>query len=175
MSHPPRPSILIILLVAALAGCSRNDHGGERPVDPASRSGNAVAGNEAVADKVRTAARALAQPGASVDFVAAELAGVVKARTASQTLIHYDGYRVIMTTPTDRVSRITFELADARPTMQQLSERLGSPKEIGRGYLYELQVEVTGSTIRILAEPASKPATESSLARRIIVEGAPTR
>lgn len=171
MSHLPRPTLALMLILAALAGCSRD----ERSTDQASGGGRAISGNDAVAEKVGAAVRALAQPRPSVDFVAAELAGVITARTASQTLMHYDGYRAIMTTPADSVTRITFELAQAKPTMSQLTKLFGAPKEIARGYLYEHHVEATGATIRILAEPVSKPATDASLARRIIIEGAPTR
>ena len=96
------------------------------------------------------------------------------ARTNSQALMHYDGYRVTFTTPGDRVTRITFELIEAKPTMEQLTKVFGKPEEVGRGMLYD-HSEVTGATIRILAEPMSKPATETSLVRRILLEGAQLR
>lgn len=171
MPNPPRLTLVLMLILVTLSACSRDEH----PAGRAPDGEKAIAGNEAVADKVRAAVRALAQPQPSVDFVAAELAGVVTARTTSQTLMHYDGYRIVMTTPANSVTRITFELAEARPTMQQLTDLFGTPEEIRRGYLYESNVQTTGATIRILAEPASKPATEASLVRRVVVEGAPTR
>ena len=89
--------------------------------------------------------------------------------------MHYEGYRVTMTMARSRVTRVTFDLAEAKPSMRQLTDLFGKPKEVGRGYLYEYRTEATGAKIRILAEPVSKPATESSLARRILVEGANTR
>ncbi len=154
----------------ALTACSR---GGSHSNGQASTetANVASAGNAGVAAKVRIAARALAEPEPSVDYVAAELKGVIKARTSSQALMHYDGYRVTFTTPGDRVTRIKFDLVEARPTMGQLTQIFGRPEAVGRGMLYRYRSEVTGATIRILAEPATKPATDASLARRILIEG----
>jgi hypothetical protein len=59
--------------------------------------------------------------------------------------------------------------------MDQLTKVFGKPEEVGRGMLYSYYAEATGSTIRILAEPVSKPATETSLVRRILIEGANLR
>lgn len=101
--------------------------------------------------------------------------GVIKARTNSQALIHYDGYRATLTTPGNRVTLITFDFVEAKPTMAQITKVFGTPKSVGRGMLYEHHAAATGSTIRILAEPVAKPATETSLVRRILVEGAPIR
>ena len=164
---------LIVWLASSLipvAACSR---GGGNSAGESGRetAGIAPSGNAAVAAKVRTAARALAEPEPSVNYVAAELQGVVKARTSSQALMYYDGYRVTFTTPGDRVTAIKFDLVEARPTMGQLAEIFGKPEEVGRGMLYRFRSQVTGATIRILAEPVSKPATETSLARRILIEG----
>ena len=39
----------------------------------------------------------MANPDRNIDYVAAEMEGVIKARTKSQALIHYDGYRVNLT------------------------------------------------------------------------------
>lgn len=154
----------------ALTACSRG--GGNSNGEVSTETANATsAGNAAVAAKVRVAARALAEPEPSVDYVAAELKGVVKARTSSQALMYYDGYRVTFTTPGNRVTTIKFDLVEARPTMGQLTAIFGTPEEVGRGMLYRYRSEVTGATIRILAEPAAKPATETSLARRILIEG----
>jgi hypothetical protein len=69
-----------------------------------------VRGNDAAVSGVRAAARALAEPEPSVDYVAAQMEGVIEARTNSQALMHYDGYRVTLTTPGDNVTRIVFEL-----------------------------------------------------------------
>lgn len=157
----------LVLSLFVLAGCSR-DGGTER----GDFGGQAARGNDAAISAVRAAARALAEPEPSVNYVAAEMEGVIKARTNSQALMHYDGYRVTLTTPGDRVTRIVFELTEARPRMDQLTKVFGTPEEVGRGMLYSYYAEATGSTIRILAEPVSKPATETSLVRRILIEGA---
>jgi hypothetical protein len=117
----------------------------------------------------------LAQPQATVDYVAAEMEGVIMARTKSQALMHYDGYRVTLTTPGERVTRITFQLVEAKPTIEQLTGLFGEPREVRKGMLYEHHSVATGSTIVILAEPVSMPADEGSLVRRIIIEGARTR
>jgi hypothetical protein len=117
----------------------------------------------------------LAQPQATVDYVAAEMEGVIMARTKSQALMHYDGYRVTLTTPGERVTRITFQLVEAKPTIEQLTGLFGEPREVRKGMLYEHVSVATGSTIVILAEPVSMPADEGSLVRRIIIEGARTR
>ena len=37
--------------------------------------------------------------------------------------------------------------------------------------MYEYYAEATGATIQILAEPVSLPATETSLVKRILIEG----
>jgi hypothetical protein len=117
----------------------------------------------------------LAQPQASVDYVADEMEGVIKARTKSQALMHYDGYRVTLTTPGDRVTQITFQLVEAKPTIKQLTDVFGEPEESPKGMLYEYESVATGSMIVILAEPVSMPADEDSLVRRIVIEGARTR
>jgi hypothetical protein len=163
----------ILCLAASLIALTACSRGGSHSDGQASTetSGAASAGNAGIAAKVRVAARALAEPEPSIDYVAAELKGVVKARTSSQALMYYDGYRVTLTTPGDRVTSIKFDLVEARPTMEQLTQIFGRPEEIGRGMLYRYRSEATGATIRILAEPATKPATDTSLARRILIEG----
>ena len=157
----------LALSLLAFAGCSRDGGGNED-----GQSGQAARGNDAAISAVQAAARALAEPEPSVDYVAAQMAGVIKARTNSQALMHYDGYRVTLTTPGDRVTRIVFELSDARPSMEQLTKVFGKPEEVGRGMLYSYYAAATGATIRILAEPVSKPAIDTSLVRRILIEGA---
>jgi hypothetical protein len=149
-----------------VAGCSRK--GGDAGEGA---SGAAARGNDASLAKVQAAARALADPDPSVDAVAARMEGVIKARTNSQAVMHYDGYHVTLTTPGDRVTRIVFDLTTARPTMDQLTDIYGTPETIGRGMLYHYTAGATGATIGILAEPVDKPATETSLVRRILIEG----
>lgn len=162
---------LAMAIAIGLVGCSRSSDEAKRD-GPNARASQA---NDAAVDNVRAAARALAEPNASVDYVAAELRGAIKARTSSQALIHYDGYRVTLTTPSDRVTRITFDLVDARPSVKQLTQVFGTPEEVGRGAMYTYYAAATGATIRILAETTTRPATETSLIRRIVIEGASTR
>jgi hypothetical protein len=157
---------LLILTLTVAAGCSRSENSGSETTE-----GQAAQGDDAALSAVRAAARALAEPEPSVNYVAAQMKGVIKARTKSQALMHYEGYRVTLTTPGDRVTRIVFDLVEAKPTMGQLTELFGKPEEVGRGMLYRVYTEATGSTIRVLAEPTSKPATEASLVRRILIEG----
>ncbi len=169
MTHLRFTSWLVLSLIVAI-GCSRTEGGGsDEPAQQVAR------GDDAALSTVRAGARALAEPEPSVDYVAARMEGVIKARTNSQALMHYDGYRVTLTTPGDRVTRIVFELSDARPTVQQLTDIFGEPEPVGRGMLYHYYTEATGATIRVLAETVSRPATETSLVRRILLEGAKVR
>jgi hypothetical protein len=162
---------LLLSGLCASAACSRS----EAPEDEQASAFTATQGDDAAIGKVLAAARALAQPQATVDFVASEMEGVIMARTKSQALMHYDGYRVTLTTPADRVTRITFELVEAKPTMAQLTEAFGTPQQARKGMLYEHHSAATGSTLLILAEPVSMPAGEGTLVRRIVVEGARAR
>ena len=173
MLKHPSLALLLISGLCASAACSRSESPGN-VVDgePGSASGE---GDDASISKVRAGARALAQPGASVDYVADEMEGAIKARTKSQALMQYDGYRVTLTTPGDRVTTITFQLIEAKPTVKQLTDELGEPEEARKGLLYTYESAATGSTILILAEPVSMPANEDSLVRRIVIEGARTR
>lgn len=167
-----RLACLLLSGLCASAACSRS----EAPEGEDEGSAFATTkGDDAAISKVRAAAHALAQPQATVDFVASEMEGVIMARTKSQALMHYDGYRVTLTTPTDRVTRITFDLVEAKPTIAQLTEAFGTPQQARKGMLYEHQSAATGSTLLILAEPVSMPAGEGTLVRRIVVEGARTR
>ena len=97
------------------------------------------------------------------------------ARTNSQALMHYDGYRVTLTTPGDRVTQIKFDLIEAKPTISQLTELFGEPEAVRKGMLYRHDSVVTGAAIAILALPVAMPADEGSLVRRILIEGARTR
>jgi hypothetical protein len=171
-----RPSLRLSWLFAVLAcaaACSRSGAGG--PGDDGDSAGPIVVGNDAAIERVREAARALAEPGPTVDFVAAKMEGAIKARTKSQALILYDGYRATLTTPADQVTRITFDLTEAKPTIRQLSAVFGKPEQVPKGMLYRYEAHITGATILILAEPVSLPAEEGSLVHRILIEGARTR
>jgi hypothetical protein len=165
--------LLLVSILCASTACSRS----EAPEDVvAGKSAGATAkGDDAALGHVRAGARALAQPGAAVDYVAAEMEGVIMARTKSQSVMHYDGYRVTMTNPGDRVTQIKFDLIEAKPTIQQMSDAFGEAREVRKGMLYQHESATTGSTIVILAEPVSMPANDGSLVRRIIIEGARTR
>jgi hypothetical protein len=169
----PRLALLLVLSLCATASCSRSDEP-EHAADDL-WTGMRAKGNDASIREVRAAAHALAQPQPSVDYVAAEMEGVIKARTKSHALMHYDGYRATLTTPADRVTQITFQLIEAKPSVGQLTEAFGEPREVRKGMLYEYESAATGSTILILAEPVSMPADEGSLVSRIIIEGKRTR
>jgi len=167
----PRLVVLLVLSLLTATACSR---GSKSETDGNSEQAG-VRGNTAAINTVRAAAHAMAQPEPRVDFVAAAMEGAITARTRSKALIHYDGYRATLTTPTDRVTQVTFELIDAKPTIRQLTAELGEPEPNPKGMLYTYEYSPTGATIRVLAEPVSMPAEEDSLVRRIVIEGARTR
>ena len=168
-----RLALLLISSLCASTACSRSEAPEGSADDDLARS--AARGDEASISQVRAGAHAMAQPEPTVDYVAAEMEGVIMARTKSQALMHYDGYRVTLTTPADRVTRITFQLIEAKPSVKQLTDVFGQPQEVRKGMLYEYEYEPTGATILILAEPVSMPADATSLVRRIVIEGARTR
>jgi hypothetical protein len=165
--------ISLVCCLCALAGCSRSE-APEQAADGESSRATAEANDSSLAD-LNAGVRALARPEATVDYVAAEMEGTIMARTKSQALMHYDGYRVTLTTPGDRVTQIKFDLVEAKPSIKQLTELFGEPEEGRKGMLYEYESVVTGSTIVILAVPVSMPAAEGTLVRQIIVEGARKR
>jgi pectin methylesterase-like acyl-CoA thioesterase len=167
----PRLVVLLVLSLLAATACSR----GPRPERDGESGKAGVRGNAAAINTVRAAAHAMAQPQPTVDFVAAAMEGAIKARTKSQALIQYDGYRATLTTPSDRVTQVTFQLIEAKPTILQLTAELGEPEPNPKGMLYTYEYSPTGATIRVLAEPVSMPAEEDSLVRRIVIEGARTR
>ena len=114
LKHP-----LVLLLACALCvltACSR-DEAREQGADDESAGANAE-GDDSALRHVRAGTRALTQPGGAVDYIAAEMEGVIMARTKSQALMHYDGYRVTLTTPGDRVTQIKFDLIEAKPTIK---------------------------------------------------------
>lgn len=171
MSKHPLAFLLISSLVL-WAACSRE----KAPEQGGDGAGFAIArGSDAALDHVRAGTRALTRPEASVDYVAAEMEGTIMARTKSQALMHYDGYRVTLTTPGDRVTQIKFDLVEAKPTIKQLTEMFGPPEEARKGVLYRHDSVVTGAAIVILAIPVSMPADEGSLVRQLLIEGARTR
>lgn len=169
----PRLASLFLSFLFATSACSRN-------ADPeaVSQQESEAAGHEgsvAAIPTVRAAVRAMSQPGATVDSVAAEMQGVVKARTSSQALLHFDGYRATFTTPGDRVTQVKFQLIEAKPSIRQMNEEFGTAREVPKGLLYEHESGSTGAKLVVLAEPVTKPADESTLVGRIIVTSARTR
>jgi len=169
----PRLVVLLVLSLSVATACSRGP--GSDAVSKSEDGTAGVRGSAAAINTVRAAARALAQPEPTVDFVAAAMEGAIKARTNSQALIQYEGYRATLTTPTDRVTQVTFQLVEARPTIRQLTAELGEPEPNPKGMLYTYEYAPTGATIRILAEPVSMPSKEDSLVRRIAIEGSRVR
>mgnify|MGYP001817481271 CR=1 FL=1 len=160
----------LLVIACAIAACTRGDSLQDMAEQEFERS--APSGNDAALGRVRAAARSMANPDRNIDYVAAEMEGVIKARTKSQALIHYDGYRVTFITPRDQVTQVTFDLVEARPSLRQMTDAFGRPSEVAKGMLYEQSFSSTGARIHILAEPATMPAEESGLVRRIIVRRA---
>ena len=171
LKYPRLASSLFI--VCAMAACTRADSLEEIAERQSERSG--PGGNDAALSKVHDAVRAMAQPDRNLNYVAAEMEGVVKERTSSQAAIDYEGYRVTFVTPGDQVTQANFDLVEARPSMRQMTEAFGPPSEVAKGMLYEQSSASTGVTMQILAEPVAMPAEESSLVRRIIVRRARNR
>lgn len=173
MLKHPIFALSLVLCFCAAAACSR-DKGAERTTDDGSEKTGAR-GDDAAIETIQAAARALAEPNPTVDYVAAEMEGVIKARTKSQALIHYDGYHATLTTPGDRVTVIKFDLTDAKPSVAQLSDEFGEMKDHRRGVSFDYEVASTGARIVILAEPVELPADVESLVRRVTIQGARTR
>lgn len=171
LKYPVLASLFLSVLCAA-AACT-----GERPPEAGGHESTQASsqGSDTAIPRVRAAVRAMSQPDPTVDSVAAEMEGVIKARTGSQALIHYDGYRATFTTPGDRVTQVRFQLIEAKPSLRQLNEEFGTPSEISKGMLYKYESGSTGARLVIVAEPVSKPADEDTLVNRILVQGAPTR
>jgi hypothetical protein len=153
-----------------MAACSRGDSLEDIAEQEFERSG--PSGNDAALGRVRAAVRAMANPDRNIDYVAAEMEGAIKARTKSQALIYYDGYRVTFLTRRDQVTQVTFDLIEAKPSLRQMTDAFGRPSEVTKGMLYEQTISSTGARIHILAEPASMPAEDNGLVRRIIVRRA---
>ena len=166
----PRLASSLFVIVCAMAACTRGDSLEDIAEQQAERSG--PSGNDAALDRVRAAVRAMANPDRNIDYVAAEMEGVIKARTKSQALIYYEGYRVTFVTPGDQVTQVNFDLIEAKPSMRQMTAAFGPPSEVAKGMLYEQSSRSTGARIHILAEPVSMPAEENSLVRRIVVRRA---
>jgi len=166
----PRLIVLVLSIVCTSEACTRGDSledlGDQRS------SGTSEDGNDAALAKVSAAVRAISQPEPTVDQVAAAMEGAIKVRTKSQALIYYDGYRVIFVTPRDRVTQVTFQLVEAKPSMRQLSDVFGTPIVTDTGVIFEHSSSSTGARLHILAEPVSMPPDDRTLVQRIVVRGA---
>jgi hypothetical protein len=166
----PRLASSLLVIVCAAAACTRGDSLEDIAEQQAERSG--PGGDDAALDRVRAAVRAMANADRNIDYVAAEMEGVIKARTKSQALIYYDGYRVTYITPGNQVTQVNFDLVEAKPSLRQMTDAFGPPSEVAKGMLYEESSRSTGARVHILAEPVSMPAEENGLVRRIIVRRA---
>ena len=166
----PRLASSLLVIVCVTAACTGGDSLQDIAEQQSERSGPGA--SDAALDRVRAAVRAMANPNRDFNYVAAEMEGVIKARTKSQALIYYDGYRVTFVTPGDQVTQVNFDLVEAKPSLRQMTDAFGPPSEVAKGMLYEESSRSTGARVHILAEPVSMPAEENGLVRRIIVRRA---
>lgn len=170
----PRLFSLILFVTCVSTACTRDDS--SMVLIESGESGQTQSeGSSAALDTINNAVRALSKPGAKVDYVAAEMKGVIKVRKKTQALMHYDGYRATLVTPGYQVSRIMFDFVEAKPTVRQLNEMFGTPESVRRGMLYEHTSNTSSVKLAILAEAAAMPANENSLVRRIVIEPVRTR
>lgn len=163
-------STLVFLITLSALACSKEPTAEQREA-----AATAAKGSDAALPTIERAIRIWRQERPTVDLVAADLGGTIMARTTTQALMHYDGYRVILTTPGEVVTRITFQFDDAKPSIGQLTELLGKPEEVRKGMLYVDENITTGQKINVLAEPVTMPAEDATLVRGVIIEGARTR
>lgn len=163
-------SALFLLITLSIVACSKK----EAAEQQASASVPAR-GSKAALPSIQRAVRVWSRERPTVDLVAAELEGVIMARTTSQALMHYQGYRIILTTPGEVVTRIVFQFDDTKPSISQLTELFGKPEEVRKGMLYTHENVTTGQRINILAEPVTIPAEDVTLVKGLIIEGARTR
>lgn len=174
MPNYPRLVSLIVWIACSSAACTERDST-EQLVESDESPRSSSEGSDAALDTVRAAIRAFAQPGATVDYVAAQMKGVIKVRKKSLALMHYEGYRASLATVGDRVIRIDFDFVEAKPSVGRLNEMFGTPREVRRGMLYKHTSSVNDAKLSILAETTEKPAAEDSLVRRLVIEGARAR
>lgn len=166
-------SALAFLIALCVVACSKNE-----PAEQQQQAapGTPTEGSEAVLRSVQRAVRVWSKERPTVDLVAAELKGVIMARTTAQAVMHYSGYRIILTTPGEVVTRIVYQFDDeAKPSILQLTDLFGEPEEIPKkGMLYTHQNVTTGQTINILAKPVTMPVEDVTLVKGLIIEGART-
>ncbi|MEM7136579.1 MAG: hypothetical protein AAF500_08380 [Myxococcota bacterium] len=133
-------------------------------------SGGPVQGSDAAIPTIKQAVRVWMHDQPTVDLVGAELGGKITARTPSEAVMHFDGYRAILTTAGDIVVRIAFHFDTAKPTLFQLTELYGQPEEVSKGALLETEVPVTGRRVRMLARTVDLPPTESTLVEGLLLD-----
>lgn len=167
-----RTAVVVLIALCAVACSKKAPEQDQQSVS----AGTPTKGSEALLKSVQRAVRVLGKQRPTIDLVAAELEGVIMAKTTAQSLMHYKGYRIILTTPGEVVTRIVFQLDDdVRPNVLQLTDLFGKPKEMQKGLLYTRENMTTGQKINILATPVTMPAEDVTLVKRLLIEGARTR
>ncbi|MEM7436993.1 MAG: hypothetical protein AAF436_17695 [Myxococcota bacterium] len=162
-------ALLCAVMAVGTTACSK----GESPAESSATgegSGAPVQGSNAAIPTIKQAVRVWMHDQPTVDHVAAELGGKIMARTPSQAVMHFDGYRAILTTAGDIVVRIAFHFDKAKPTLFQLTELYGKPEEVSKGALLETEVPVTGRRVRMLARTVDVPPTESTLVKGLLLD-----
>jgi len=159
---------LACLFASCVLACSKGD-GAEGA--GSSASGAPRRGSTAAIPTIERAVRVWRQERPTVDLVAAELEGTVMAKTTAQAIMHYDGYRVILTTPGELVTRIELQFDDAKPSVGQLTDLYGKPEETKNGVLFKHERETTRQTILLFANTVTVPAEETTLIRKLLIEG----
>ena len=156
------------MIALLLCACSKDDAASDV------RAGAVARGSDVAIEAIEEAVRVWTQPSLPIDLVAARLEGVVMAKNPSHAIMHYDGYRILLTTSGNIVTRIEFQFDDTKPSILQLTELFGTPKEVKKGMLYTkvLQERIE---VRILARTVSMPPTEATLVKSLLIEGGPLR
>ncbi len=162
---------LLFLIALCTVACSKTEAAEQQQ----GAAGAPAKGSDAAIPSIRRAVRVWTRERPTIDLVAAELEGVIMARTTSQALMHYPGYRIILTTPGEVVTRIVFQFDDTKPNISQLTELFGKPEEVPKGMLYKHEALATGQLINILAKPVTMPAEDGTLVKGLIIEGARVR
>lgn len=157
----------LIAIALSLSACSKDAADNE-----VGRSGAVAKGSDAAIPTIEEAVRVWTQEELPIDLVAAKLQGVVMAETPAQAIMHYEGFRVLLTLSGRLVNRIEFQFDDTKPSVYQLTELFGKPKEVKKGLIYTkvLQQRVQ---VLMLAKPVSMPAEEATLVKQLLIEGGP--
>ncbi len=160
----------IVAIALLVASCSKDDQDGARSGKTTGDAGGA--GSTEVMARLDEAVRVLARPDPTIDLVAARLEGRISERSAALATIQYDGYRILLITPGDLVTRIDFDLQEARPTVGQLTDVYGVPKPIRNTLLFTHEFASRDQRMNIVAEPVSSPAEPTTPVSKIVVRGA---